>query len=176
MKYALIALFVVFNPVVTIAQKDNVFADVGIPGGFSATYNYKIPKRPGLGMGLQGYAIAPTGFSANQFVPAVFADIRFYHPKRKHLFFYLVDLGVDFYTFGDIHTIYKTVTSTNHGIYLGLGLGYFRPVTKRGAGPYASLKFISNGCTIDEYFFATGQDSKSFNLNGTFAFSIGFKF
>jgi hypothetical protein len=176
MKHALIIVLLVCNTLIGFAQKNNLFADVGTPLGFSVTYNYKLPKLPGLGIGIQGYNFSASGSSSAQFIPAVFADIRSYHAKRKHLFFYLVDLGIDFYAFDRIQTPYKSITAPNDGIYLGFGLGYFRQLTKHGGGPYASLKFISNSTTTDEYDFATGKHAKVFNLNGTFALSVGFKF
>ena len=176
MKYIFIGLLVIFNPISSLAQKDNLFADVGSTGGFSVTYNHKTREGFGMGGGLQGYNFSLTKYDSHQFLPGVFGDLRFYRPRKKHLFFYLIDLGINVYTFNSIYTAYKIITAKNNGLYFGFGAGYLRTITKRGGGPYASLKFISNGYTADEYYIPTGTHSKFFGIDGTLALSVGFKF
>ena len=180
MKYALIALLVMFNPITASAQKNNLFADVGIAPGLSVTYNYKFAKHIGLGIGLQGYNFIPTITNRNEFVPAVFADVRLNSRQRKkHFFFYFLDLGIDFYKSNDNYprtsNIYDNVPK-NNGFYTGLGSGYFRRMTKRGGGLYASLKIIGNIFNDHEYNIVAQNYRTSTMFYGTGVISIGFKF
>lgn len=185
MKYALIVLLTLAIPLAALAQKSNVYADAGISfdgpsPGASATYNYSLARRFGLGAGVQGYDFYSILPDSHIFTPAVFADIRF-NPRRekKHSFFYFLDLGADFYRHSDVfrrsgNIIYNV--PNNNGIYTGLGFGYFRQVIKGGHGVYISLKIISNSYKISEYSMVTGRLYNSVALDATLALSIGFKF
>src|SRR5690349_6855669 len=99
MRYALTALLVVFNIIGATAQRHQAFADVGVPAGFSITYNYKFARHWSTGIGAQGYKFFPTDFnykySVKPFVPGIFADIRFTaRPQKRGQLFSFLDLGM----------------------------------------------------------------------------------
>lgn len=185
MKYTLIALLAIFSTIVASAQKHQLFADIGTsfdgpsPGG-SLTYNYRLLDRFGLGGGVQGYSFTPSVLNKDQFTPAVYGDIRLNSLlRKKHFFFYFLDLGINFYTHSDEYrrsnnTIYHI--PNNNGFYTGLGIGYFRRITKRGWGPYTSLKIISNSYKASKFDLVSRQQYNAVWLDATFALSVGFKF
>jgi hypothetical protein len=180
----LIALLIVINPIGTFAQKNSLFADAGLSldgiyPGCSITYNHNFTKRFSLGVGLQGYTFTLTA-TAHQFLPAVFADVRYnFLQRKKGALFLFLDLGSNFYPkndyqFYDGYDVYDI--HGNAGFYTGLGLGYFRCVTKRGWGPYASLKVISNAYYANDYNIIARKDEPAGWLYATLAISVGFKF
>jgi hypothetical protein len=185
MKYALIVLLVVSTSGTTLAQKHNLFADVGtafngLSPGFSVTYSYKLFKRFGAGVGVQGYTMSPTFTNIREFTPSVFADIRFYfRPEKKNQFFSLVDLGINFYEHNKNYYRKGNILYNTHGdngFYAGLGFGYLRAITKRGSGPYTSLKILINGYKVDAYDLVSQEQRGSAFIGGNIAFSLGFKF
>ena len=185
MKYTLIALLIVLSPICTLAQKHNLLADVATPlggafPGFSVTYNYNPAKWFSVGAGLQGYRFYPTSVNARKFVPAAYADIRFnIRAEKRNSFFSFMELGIDLYTLDENY--YRNSTSISHvgnnGFYSGLGFGYLHHATKRGGGPYASLKMILNWYTLNDYSVVSEeQDIELLSAHGTLALSVGFKF
>lgn len=188
MKCTLVALIVFFTPILAPAQKHTVYADVGIPIGVSATYNYKLTKNLGAGMGIQGIKFRHPGDHlllpediTNRFTPAIYVDIRLtaWATKKNQLITFL-DFGMNFYKqnktyYRDDNTVFNV--PHNNGFYTGLGLGYFRRMTKLGGGPYLSLKLVSNWFTVKEYnIVSTDQDRVLWALDLIPALSLGFKF
>jgi hypothetical protein len=187
MKCFLIALLVVSGSISASAQKHTLYADAGVSfssgakPGFSLTYNYKFAKHFGVGIGVQGYDFAPTTLEFHQFIPAVFVDLRLLiRPVKENQFFSFLDLGIDFYDpSGKYNTSGNPViayTPQKNGFYSGLGAGYFRRMTKRGCGPYASLKTILNWNTMKGYDYSKGKNITTSSADGTFVFSLGFRF
>lgn len=177
MKCFLFAFLTVLFVQQATAQSDNFFADISPRPGFSLTYNHPVTKGIGLGIGFQGYNLFLSDSNSRVFMPALIADLRFYRQrKRMHQFFYLIDLGMNFYHFETEHTAYRIISGKNYGVFFGGGIGYFRAVTKRGNGPYASLKFISNSSSYDDYYIPTDKHTKVYNMDGTLVISVGFRF
>lgn len=181
MRYLLIALLAACNPFGMSAQTHNIFADVSpFAAGLSATYNYKATKHFGGGAGFQSYNYSPTLPVRHRFTPALFADLRLYmRPGKKNQFFSFLDLGINFYSadgmsFRSGTIIYKN--TEGNGFYAGLGFGYFRRITRRGGGPYASLKIISNTYRPEGFDLATHEQFKGGWLSGTLCLSVGFRF
>lgn len=182
MKHTLLVLL--FVPLFASAQRHNLFADAGISfqgpsPGFSITYNYKLLKRLGVGIGVQGYSFSATTTDVRDFTPALYGDMRFnFRHRKKGMYFLFLDLGIDFYrrpATRSTATIIETVAHDN-GTYFGLGYGYMRRITKRGGGPYGSLKLISNTYKVDDYNTASKKTHSSVLLSGTLALSVGFRF
>lgn len=185
MKYILIALLALANPLLSAAQKHFLYADGGLSlaysdPGFSATYNYNLAKHFGLGLGAQGYVFHPAATNPRQFTPALFADFRFrIRPQRISQYFILADLGIDFYRHHDGYERegdYAYSAPNDNGVYLGLGLGYFLRLTHRGWGPYATAKMISNFCSEDQLNLSTGDQKSLSSGRGTLVLSLGFRF
>ncbi len=176
MKYALAAL-IVCSSTGLLAQKNNLYADVGSSPGFSVTYNRQIIKRLSLGAGFQGYDFSPTETNVNQFTPAIYGDLRLNSLQRKkHFFFYFLDMGVNIYKHNNNYTRSGDYVSRDNGTYAGLGFGYFRRITKRGSGLYASLKLISNIFRDNEYNATTNKYRRAMFFYGDGVLSVGFKF
>ncbi len=184
MKYALVALLVAFNPAGTWAQKNVFFGDAGISlarfyPGASVTYNHNLARWFGVGAGAQAYDFHATRTNY-QFIPALFGELRFnIRPRKKSQLFLFLDIGADFYKHNDYYwhqadMVYDV--RKDDGIYTGLGIGYFRRKTKRGWGPYVSLKFISNSYNVDEYNIVSSKQNIAVWADATFVFSAGFKF
>lgn len=183
MKYAtvLVVLSFLFISFKTLAQRNNLYADAGFNPGFSITYNYKLAKHFSVGGGIQGYNFHPTPSNSNQFVPAIFGDIRFnLRPAKKNQFFPFIDLGIDIY---QQHVKYRSTDSIiynqphNNGFYTGYGIGYLRRMTKRGGGPYASIKLIFNWSEINGYNTVSKKHEVGvLDGDGAFIFSLGFRF
>jgi hypothetical protein len=90
MKHILFSLLLIFASAKVSAQRNNLFADIGIPPGISASYSYKLTNHFGVGIGLQVYRTVPTVITHRQFTPAAFADIRLYlRPKKANQLFCL---------------------------------------------------------------------------------------
>lgn len=169
------------------AQKHHAYADFGLvfngPNpGVSATYNYKLAKHLGAGIGIQGYGFSPTEIDAQRFIPAVYADVRLnIRPGKKNQFASFLDIGMNF--FQSNQQYYRTSpydvfrNKHNNGMYLGLGIAYLRRISPRGSGPYLSLKMISNSYTTNRYDPITLQQMAVwYNLSANFAASLGFRF
>ena len=190
MKYTLIALLVVWGAIDSPAQdslahKHVLYADAGnsmarfYPGA-SITYNYNIVKWVGIGVGIQAYDFHAT-ISNFEYVPAAFADLRVnICPRKKNQFFAFLDLGINFYKHNssyywrDGNTFYNV--RSDNGNYGGLGVGYFRPITKRGWGPYGSLKIISNSYKAYPYSAVTDRQQAAGFGDATLVVAVGFKF
>ena len=159
--------------------RHNVYADIGLPPGLSLTYNYKLTKKIGLGIGAQGYRL--DFLQTHEFIPAVYADLRMYiMPRKKHQLFCMVDLGLSLFKSGnkyysDDGTVAYTLTQDN-GFYYGMGFGYFRMKTKRGGGFYASMKIITNICNVNQTWLATNTQRNVDHFDSEGAISVGFKF
>ncbi len=180
MKYILIALLAVFNPVLASAQRSNLYADIGIPADISLTYNYKILKHLGLGVGAQVCHFEPTLTNYGESVPAIFGDLRLYFlMRKKHFFFYFLDLGINFYKAnddpGNYNALFVHVTQDN-GFYAGGGYGYFHVVTKRGGGWYVSLKSVVNSYKYILYNTYLQDYTTGRRAGAGIALSGGFKF
>lgn len=169
------------------AQKHTCYADLGLvfngPNpGMSATYNYKLAKHLGAGIGIQGYSFSPNEVDAQRFIPAVYADVRLnIRPGKKNQFASFFDIGMNF--FQSNQQYYRTGpydvfrNKHNNGMYLGLGIAYLRRISPRGSGPYLSLKMISNSYTTNRYDPVNLQQmSVWYNMSANFAASLGFRF
>jgi hypothetical protein len=173
---------VVGNPIASKAQEQHrLYADVGYVPGFSATYNYTLVKHVSAGIGVQGYDFYPSLSYYSRFTPAVFADIRFnIRPEKKGQAFVFMDFGMNFYKRSNKYYRYNNSIERdrkNNGFYAGLGVAYMRRMTKRGGGPYVSLKMISNWHNSDKLDPYTLQPvAKLLSLDATAVFSIGFKY
>jgi hypothetical protein len=185
MKYLLIALLVLINPLATSAQKQYTYTDAALSlayldPGFSSTYNYNIVKHLGIGAGMQAYVFHPATTNPRTFTPAIFADVRFrIRPEHISQYFMLVDLGMDFYKHNDDYTRdgnYVYTVPKDNGVYFGLGIGYFLRLTYRGWGAYTTLKLINNIYTKDQLSIATGDQRSLTSAGGTFVMSLGFRF
>lgn len=182
MKYLFIVLLVVFSSTGASAQEQHrLYADVGYVPGFSATYNYNLVKYVGAGIGVQGYDIYPTLSNYSRFTPAVYADIRFnIRPEKKGQAFVFMDFGMNFYKRSN--KFYRTKfgaerARSNNSFYAGLGVAYMRRITKRGGGPYVSLKIVSSWYKTDRLDTYTLQPvSTLFNMDASGVFSLGFKY
>ena len=181
MKHILIAILVLCTPGTSNAQRHNLHADVGIAqGGLggSITYNYKLSKRLGIGLGGQFYRF-PTPSGIVKSIPAAFADMRIYmRPEKNNQFFLFVDLGMHIYDqdakrYSSDSTWYYDYQ--NNGFYMGFGFAYLRRVSKRGGGPYASFKIITNTSKIGGYDYSRNREIGLLDANATVAFSIGFR-
>lgn len=92
----------------------------------------------------------------------------------------MLDLGINFYRqdkgyFRDSISVYNI--PHNNGVNIGLGLGYMRVVTKRGGGPYASLKMGTNWYKMNRFsLLAVERDAPLWSAGVNLVFSIGFKF
>lgn len=181
----IIALVTLINPVSTSAQKHQLYAHAGlcldymIPG-VSATYNYNITRHIGIGGGVQAYVWHPAITNTRQFTPALFADFRFrIRPQHISQYFILTDLGMDFYKHSDDYARdgnWVYTAPNNNGVYIGLGIGYFRRVTSRGWPLYATLKVINNLYKENQLHLTTGEQKSISYIDGTFVVSIGFRF
>lgn len=189
MKHFFIVLLLMLYSFSMFAQKHNLYADAGLSLygprlGFSITYNYKIKQWLALGGGVQGYKFHPTEayvmYERLQFIPAIFADVHFYfRPDGKNQFFSFLDLGIDFYSRSDSGFWRKAViynAPNNNGFYTGPGFGYFRNMTKHGAGPYATIKMLFNWYKVDGYHTILKEHGGGAMGSGTIAVSLGFKF
>ncbi len=185
MKHALIALFVFINPLNISAQTHYLYADGGLSlayfdPGFSATYNYNITRHIGIGAGAQLYAFHTTVTAPRQFTPALFADFRFrIRPRHISQYFILADLGMDFYKHNNDYSRsgnYVYTAPNDNGVYFGLGIGYFHRYTRRGWGPYASLKMITDFHKETELHITTGDQKSQSVGRGTLVVSLGFRF
>lgn len=169
----------------TELPKHLLYTDVGLCGarinlGLSATYNYKVLPWLGIGVGAQAYDFFPTVCHDHRYVPAVYGDLQFYiRPRKKGQFLAFIDIGKDFYSSSDEYVrqndfIYYV--PLKNGGYFGLGIGYFRAVTKRGWGVYTTLKLISNFYKPNVYNIETGEKYISAYDRGTAVLSFGFRF
>ena len=187
MKNIIAALVAILLPLLSVAQKHTAYADLGVVlngprAAASATYNYKLAKRLGVGIGAQGCIYAPTDVNIAQFVPGVFADVRLnIRPAKNNQFFTMLDVGMNFYK-ADMR-YYRTnaydVFSNRHnnGMLLGLGVGYLRRLAPRGTGVYASLKMMSNNYTTNRYDPATLQKMAVwYNSDFIFVASVGIRY
>lgn len=181
MRYILIVLLILLQPTLSQAQQHSLYADVGIPFGFSATYNYKLAKNLGAGGGVQAQSFY-TPFANNaRLIPAIFADLHLtaWATKKNRLLSF-VNLGMNIHKQDqsyqrDSTTVYNI--PHNNGFYTGLGLGYFRRMTKRGGGAYIALKMVLNWHNLKEYsIVADSRDRSILVASGTPVLAIGFKF
>ena len=181
----LIALAILINPLTASAQKHYLYTDAGfclgnaIPG-VSATYNYNIARHIGIGGGVQAYVIYPTVIPSRRFTPAIFADFRFrIRPQHISQYFILTDVGMDFYKHIDDYVRdgnWVYTAPNNNGLYVGLGLGYFRRRTSRGSGLYATLKTILNFYKENQLHLTNGEQKTITYGYGTFVVSVGYRF
>lgn len=181
MKHLLIILLSVFIIHTSYAQKHTIYADVGYVPGISATYNYNLTKHFSGGIGLQGYKFAPSQNLESIFMPSIYADMRIkIRPSKKNQFFSFFDFGINFYQQDKSYRRDSTTISHyphNNGFSFAMGLGYFRRMTKRGGGPYLSLKLLSNWYTIRGYSVVSEREEIGLlNINARPVVAIGFKF
>jgi hypothetical protein len=162
------------------AQKNIFFADIGLPldthiPGVCVTYNRKLIRHFGVGIGIQEYYFEESrgrNDNVNILMPAVFADLRGYFGRRKGLFMLIADFGADFYHADP----YGTVSGHTNGIYTGLGFGYSYRLNKRGVGPYVTLKFTSDTHSEKQYIPGTADQTNGTYMDGTVVAAIGCKF
>ncbi len=180
MRYLFTALLLL-NAIWATAQQHCLYADLGIPLGFSATYNYKLTKNLGAGGGLQGQRFYLPFSNNTSFIPAIYADVHLtaWATKKNRLISF-INLGMNLHKQDqsyrrDSTTVYNI--PHNNGFYTGLGLGYFRRITKRGGGAYLALKFVLNWHNLKEYsIVADSRDRSILVASGTPVLAIGFKF
>jgi hypothetical protein len=184
MKYILIALVIMLNPIVTSAQKHHLYTDIGlslsqITPGFSATYNYRPVKWVGVGAGTQLFGFFPTLTNPHQYVPAIYGDLRFnIRPQKKNQFFVFVDMGINFYRHTNNYyqeDSVRYVVTKNNGTYTSFGIGYMSRLTER-SGFYGSIKTLANGYTTEALDLVTKQQYTDSWSRGTLVLSFGFKF
>lgn len=180
MRLTLTLLFILsLQPV--FAQKHSIYADAGYRPSISATYNYKLTQHLGVGIGIQAYSFTPTPNLSSIFMPSIFANLRvkMLTTKKNQLFTFL-DFGINFYKQDKSYRRDSTTISHyphNNGFNWGIGLGYFRLMTKRGGGPYLSLKLISNWYTLRGYSIVSERDEIGLlNIEARPIIALGFKF
>lgn len=181
MKYVLIALVVLLCPIGASAQQHSIYADLGYTPGFSATYNYKLAKRLGAGAGLHVYSIHRTWEYPVNFTPGLYGNIRLnIRPEKKGQLFLMLDVGMNLYKQDKSYhreSTYLFNTPRNNGVYTGLAFGYLRRMTKRGGGPYVSLKPILNWHTLRRYYITSEErDGPWLAASGNIVLCFGFKF
>jgi len=181
MKYLFTALLLLLLPVWLPAQQHSLYADLGVPAGLSATYNYKVTKNLGAGGGVQVQSFYLPFTDKARLIPAIFADVHLtaWATKRNRLISFL-DLGINLHRQDQSYHRGSNLVYNiphNNGFYSGLGLGYFRRITKRGGGAYLALKLGLNWYNFKEYSIVTDYEDRS-TLSGTGrpALVIGFKF
>ena len=163
------------------AQQHSLYADLGIPFGFSATYNYKLTKHLGAGGGVQTQSFYLPYAEYTKLVPAIFADMHLTAwATKKNRFISFLDLCINLHKQDQSYQRDSTSVYNiphNNGFYTGLGLGYFRRVTKRGGGAYIALKLVLNWHNMKEYsIVADSKDRSLIIASGTSVLAIGFKF
>lgn len=176
-----IVLILLLSSTIVIAQKHSIYADVGYIPGISATYNYKVAKHFSAGAGVQGYMFPMPDDFENGFMPAVFADIRVnIMPAKKSQLFVFWDFGINLYNKEESYSRDSTNvfrSSNNNGFLVAMGFGYFRKMTKRGGGPYISLKLLSNWYMVWGYSILSEENYRSFaSADIRPAICLGFKF
>ncbi len=181
MRYPLIAFWLLLHPIWAPAQQHSVYADIGIPLGFSATYNYKLTKNLGAGGGLQAQSFYLPFSNNARLIPAIFADVHLTAwATKKNRFISFINLGVNLHKQDQSYQRDSTSVYNiphNNGFYTGLGLGYFHRITKRGGGAYIVLKLVLNWHNLKEYsIVADSKDRSLIVASGTPLLAIGFKF
>lgn len=180
MSRTLIILFVLLYPIAAFAQQHSIYADLGYTPGFSVTYNYKLAKRLGAGAGVHVYRIHRTWQDGVDFTPALYGNIRLnIRPEKKGQLFLMLDVGMNFYKQDKSYhreSTYLFNIPNNNGIYTGLALGYMRRMTKRGGGPYVSLKPMVNWFSMRRYYIDEDRESAWIGGGGNVALNFGFKF
>ena len=120
--------------------KKNLYADISLnePGG-SLTLDRKFRKHLQLGLGVHGYDFEDNRYNNMQF--ACYGDFRPYWTiaKRSEFFTY-ADLGI--MVLAGRKPSDAKLSSVSP--FLGLGLGYFYRINKRGMGPYISFGLNSH--------------------------------
>jgi hypothetical protein len=184
MKYAFVALLLIFGTVGASAQKDIFWADGGISlarliPGASATYNYQLFRFLGIGGGAQVYDFHATYYNF-QPVPALYLETRWtIRSRKKNQYFLFSQAGLNVYkrntqSWVDGNTAY--IVKDDNGAYRGLGFGYFRPQTNRGWGHYVTLKFITTAYNTNAFDRVSGNQSVHVLSYGTIVISYGYKF
>jgi hypothetical protein len=180
-----ILLVLLANSLLATGQKHYLYTDGALSlayfdPGFSATYNYNPVKHLSIGLGAQGYVYHVAITNPRQFTPAVFADFRFHvRPKKISQYFFLLDLGMNFYKHKDDSTYsgyHAYSVPKDNGVYLGLGTGYFLRLTHRGWGAYTSVKLINNFYKRADYNIMTHEQRSPTLGEGTIVLSLGFRF
>ena len=95
------------KPVVASQSKHTVYTDAGISfskslPGKSATYNYKLSRRMGVGVGAQAYYLTERSIGnniGNRLTPAIYADARGYYGRNKSVFLLFADVGMNLYKY-----------------------------------------------------------------------------
>ena len=180
MRYLLTAMLLL-HTIWASAQQHSIYADIGFPVGFSATYNYQLTKNLGAGAGIQGQRFYLPYSNNSSFIPAIYADLHVTAwATRKNRFITYLNLGMNIHKQDQsYHRDSTTVFNIphNNGFYTGFGLGYFRRITKRGGGAYIALKLVLNWHNLKEYsIVADSEDRSIIAASGTPLLAIGFKF
>lgn len=184
MKYLLITLLAISHPLHTLAQKNDLYADIGISmsrlvPGPSVTYNHNFFPFLGLGIGVQGYDYHATQTNF-QFIPTIYGDLRFkIRPQKISQFFLFLDVGINMYmhstgNWGEGDMRYSV--QNDNGLYIGPGIGYYLNLMERGRGVYTTLKIISNGYKADALNIVTNERSTRSFSGSTLVYAVGFKF
>lgn len=178
MKRTIAALAIMMAPICAHAQKNNVFADIGIHGDFtpgaSVTYNHKLTNHFGVGGGTQMYMerVSITSKSTTIYKPAIYGDLRGYFPIGKSILFLLGDLGLHIYHGASALNAGET---RNNGLYVGMGVGYGHSIGKKHLmDGYVTLKAVT-----DNYFTHQSSTSGTFseyNMEGSMVLSVGVRF
>jgi hypothetical protein len=168
------------KPVFASLSKHAVFTDAGISfstslPGISATYNYKLSPRLGVGVGAQAYYLTERSIGSNignRLTPAIYADVRGYYGRKKSIFLLFADVGMNLYKY---RSTSGNIRRNNNSLYTGLGMAYHYRTSQRGAGPYVSLKMVYDAYITHEHY-SVGPESKVMNIDATMVASAGFKF
>lgn len=168
------------KPVAAARSKHSVFTDAGISfstslPGISATYNYRLSRRLGVGIGAQAYYLNEHGVGSNmenRLTPAIYTDVRGYYGQKKSMFLLFADVGMNLYKYRGTA---GNIRRNNNSLYTGLGMGYHYRTSERGAGPYVSLKLVYDAYISHEHY-SIGPESKIMNIDATMVASAGFKF
>lgn len=181
MRYLMIASLMLIYPIRATAQQHSVYTELGIPLGLSATYNYSLTKNLGAGVGVQAQSFYLPFSNNARLIPGIFADLHLTAwATKKNRFISYLNLGMNLHRQDksyqrDSTSVYNI--PHNNGFYTGLGLGYFRRVTKRGGGAYIALKLVLNWHNFKEYsIVADSKDRSLIIASGTPVLAIGFKF
>jgi hypothetical protein len=172
MKTLFVLLFSLCSVTTLFAQKGrDIYTDVSLPLGLSATYDFRVARHFEVGGGIQAFN---NRRKYKNITSSIFLDLRPYWQKKKNLFFILADFGITTYL-GETPDPAKYEVAP-FGAYSALGFGYCRTITKRGMGPYIS--FALRGASYQEHYsVASSPAAADYTvIDATGLLSVGFKF
>ena len=103
---------------------------------------------------------------------ALFADLRRYIPIHRSLLFGMLDIGINLYhSYGG-----PGEGAHNDGLNVSLGAGYCYRVTRRGSGPYVTLKMVSDTYSAPQYVPYFNKAENTTYLDAILVFAAGVRF